>query len=350
MTHNARWQKRGLGIVLLLLVLILLMSACSSSGGGATPAHPELTAVTLQLPWVTQAQFAGYYVALDKGWYREEGLDLTIRPGAPDIYSTDVVLHGGSDFGSIMLADLARVISEEDAPLVSIAQIQQENGLLLLARKSSGIETPADFVDQRVGIWLGSWETQFDALLALEGLSRQDFELVAQGYEMTPFIAGELDVASAMIYNEYHTVLESGLAAEELNIIDYADYGLDFPGDTLFTTREMITQQPELAGRMLHATLRGWKYAIDHPEETVRIVLKYDQTDTQKYEHQLAMMEEIAKLVRVNTVRPLGYTERQDVLRMLKALTTYGVITENLAPEQVYTNEIWEGAQLDATQ
>ncbi|MCD4737706.1 MAG: ABC transporter substrate-binding protein, partial [Anaerolineae bacterium] len=269
---------------------------------------------------------------------------------APDIYSPDAVLSGGSDFGIIMLSDLAHVISEEEAPLISIAQIQQKNGLLLLAKKSSGIETPADFVDKRVGVWLGSWETQFNALLAKEGLSQQDFELVAQGYDMTSFIEGELDVASAMIYNEYHTVLESGLKVEELNIIDYADYGLDFPGDTLFTTRAMVEHHPDLAVRMLRATLRGWEYAIEHPEETVRIVIKYDRTGTQVYAHQLAMMEEMAKLVRVNTVHPLGYTERQNVLRMINALATYGVVAEDLAPEQVYTDVIWKEAQLDATQ
>ncbi|HEY89290.1 MAG TPA: ABC transporter substrate-binding protein [Thermoflexia bacterium] len=345
---NQRGQRFWLGVVL--GGLALLMTACLSGEGEPIAPPLEMEELTLQLPWVTQAQFAGHYVALDKGWYREEAIDLTIEPGAPDIYSPDTVLSGRSDFGIIMLSDLAHLISEEEAPLISIAQIQQENGLLLLAKKSSGIETPADFVDKRVGVWLGSWETQFNALLAKEGLSRQDFELVAQSYEMTSFIEGELDVASAMIYNEYHTVLESGLKAEELNIIDYADYGLDFPGDTLFTTCEMVEQRPDLAVRMLRATLRGWEYAIEHPEETARIVIKYDQTGTQVYAHQLTMMAEIAKLVRINTVRPLGYTERQNVQQMLNALATYGVVAENLVPEQVYTDEIWKEARLDAPQ
>lgn len=339
-------------LAVVLLVLLLIVTAClpADEDGEQTTVPVEKTPVTLQLQWVTQAQFAGYYVALDKGWYQDEGIELTIKPGAPDIHSTDEVVNGVSDFGTVLLSDLVSAIAEEDMPLISIAQIQQENGLLLLAKKSSGIETPADFVNKRVGVWLGSWEAQFNALMAKEGLSNQDFRLVAQGYDMTPFITGKLDVASAMIYNEYHTVIEGELTPEELNIIDYADYGLGFPGDVLFTSRELVKQQPELAVKMLRATLRGWEYAIDNPEEAVNIVLKYDLTGTQEYEHQLAMMREMTKLVRINAVRPLGYIERQDLVNMLNALEEYGTITKSLAPEQVYTNEIWEAARLDATE
>jgi NitT/TauT family transport system substrate-binding protein len=299
----------------------------------------------LQLQWVTQAQFAGYYVALDKGWYREEGIDLTIRPGGPDLAPVDLVASGTQDFGTTLLADLSVAI-EAGKPVLSIGQVQQMNGLLLVAKTSSGIKEPKDFVGKRVGVWLGSWEAQFDALVAQEGIAPGDFELVSQGWSMDPFLAGDLDVASAMVYNEYHVVLEHGLNAEELNIIDYADYGLDFPGDTLFTSRQMVEQNPDLCARMLRASLRGWQYAIDHPQEAADIVLAYDDSGAQTREHQLSMMNEIANLVRVS-VRPLGYTNRSDVRRMIDTLAYYGILSGPMRPEDVYTNDFWEQVHKD---
>ncbi len=325
-------------LITLALVLLSLSTACTDSE--KTPAPNELEPVTLQLPWITQAQFAGYYVALDKGWYQEEGIDLSIKPGGPDISPVDNVVNGFADFGVSLLPDVIVAI-QNGQPVISIAQIQQSNGLLLLAKKSSGIEGPQDFAGHSVGVWLGSWEAQFQALIQRENISEQDFDLVAQGFSMGPFLNDELDVASAMIYNEYQTVLESGLNPEDVNIINYADYGLDFPGDALFTRTDLIKGNPDLVTRMLRASLKGWQYAVAHPEEAAGIVLKYDKTGLQTKQHQLSMMTEIAKLVQVS-IRPLGYTDRADVRRTIETLYTYGVLDQRLQPEDVYTLQFWE--------
>ncbi len=329
-----RWWAFG-------LIWMVLLTACSAGPSG-TPT-PASEPVKLQLQWVTQAQFAGYYVALAQGWYAEEGIDLTIIPGGPDLSSMDLVVGRGADFGTALLSDLIVGI-QSGKPLVSVAQIQQQNGLLLLARKSSGINSPADFKGKRIGVWLGGWEAQFDALMAQMQLTPNDYELAPQGYSMEAFLSGDLDVASAMIYNEYHVVLESGVPADSLNLIDYADYGLDFPGDTLFVRRDLVEQRPDLCARMLRATLRGWQYAVEHPEEAVDMVLQYDLSGVQTREHQLAMMQEMAKLVQVS-VRPLGYTDRGDVLRTVEALATYGILPERIEPDQVFTTAIWDAAQ-----
>jgi len=321
------------------LACIVLLAGC---GTQAAPTPLPLEPVTLQLQWVTQAQFAGYYVALGKGWYREEGIDLTINPGGPDLVPVDLVSAGRYDFGTTLLADLV-VAVQQGKPVVSVAQVQQLNGLLLLAFKSSGIEGPADFAGKRVGVWLGAWEAQFDAMMAKQGLTTNDFSLVSQGFTMDPFLKRELDVASAMIYNEYYVVLESGVKVEELNIIDYANYGLDFPGDTLFTSRQTLEQKPDLCERMVRASLRGWQYAVDNPEEAADIVLKYDKAGVQTREHQLSMMNEIAKLVLL-PVRPLGFTDRDSVRRTIDTLSSYGVIGGLVEPEDVFTNDIWEQA------
>lgn len=325
--------------ITLILVCVLIITACT---GQNTPA-PSSTPVTLQLQWVTQAQFAGYYVALDKGWYKDEGIDLTIIPGGPDQSPIDLVAANTRDFGTVLLADLA-VSAQSGKPVIGIAQIQQKNGLLLIARKSSGVQGPKDFTGKKVGVWFGSWEAQFDALIAQQGIAKQDFSLVNQGYSMDAFIKGDLEVASAMIYNEYHVVLESGVKPEDLNIIDYANFDLDFPGDTLFTSQKLVQENPDLCTRMVRASLKGWQYAIQNPEEAAAIVLKYDKTGVQTSQHQVAMMTEIAKLVQVDG-RQLGRSDDATLQRTIDTLLQYGVLKSVVQAKDVMTNDFWDKAQ-----
>jgi NitT/TauT family transport system substrate-binding protein len=221
---------------------VWLLAACG--GSPSTPVAPEtLTPVTL----------TGYYVALD------------------------AVRVGTAQFGTSLLADII-VTSQQSNDLKSIAQIQQTNGLLLLAKKSSGISQPKDFSGKRVGVWLGNWAAQFDALVAKEGLKPTDLTLVSQAFSMDACLKGNLDVASAMIYNEDHSVVESGVKPEAISIINYADFGLNFPGEVLFTSAKFAQENPEICVKMLCATLRGWQYAIEHPEEAVEIVMKHDKS------------------------------------------------------------------------
>lgn len=327
------------------LPAIVVINLIALIGCDFSPSMPavELQPVSLQLQWIPQAQFAGYYVALDKGWYREEGLDLTIKPGGPDLPLIDHVATGKSDFGTAFLSDLSVAI-QKGQPVISIAQIQQMNGLLLIAKKSSGIKRPADFVGKRIGIWGTSWETQLNALLTRERIDRDKVKIMPQGFDMQPFLEGDLDVASAMVYNEYHQVLEAGVNIQDLNIIDYILYGLGFPGDTLFTSRWMVQQNPARCRQMLRASLRGWQYAIDDPKEAVEIVLKYDTSGTAVRAHQLSMMREIARLVKVPW-REMGYTDQTTVQQMINILLRYKVLEGPLPPGEVYTNEFWEQAR-----
>lgn len=335
-----------LGIV---TVFCVLSSSCSSDKTEPKkPATQTSQPVSLQLQWVTQAQFAGYYVALDKGWYREAGIDLTIKSGGPDLAPVDLVVAGASDFGTSLLADLTVAI-QKGKQVISIAQIQQKSGLLLVARNSSGIKRPEDFVGKKVGVWLGSWEAQFNALLAKQGIDSKAVDVVSQGWSMEPFLRGDLQVASAMIYNEYHVLLEAGIKPEELRIIDYADYGLDFPGDVLFTSRKMVEQSPELSTRMVRASLRGWQYAVAHPEEAADIVLKHDRSGVQTKKHQLSMMREIAKLVHVPGYQ-IGYTDEATMQRMIDVLLRYKILGGSLQPQEVYAKEIFEQANENSRQ
>ena len=337
MRNSKRNRLHGVIVVLLCLICV---AACT--GTPAQPATKALQKVTLQLQWVTQAQFAGYYVALDKGYYTAEKIDLTINPGGPDMSPADLVSSGTADFGTALLADLTAAI-QGGKPLISIAQFQQANGLILIANKSSGIKQPQDFAGKKVGVWLGAWEAQFDALLAKEGIAPDSVQVVSQGFSMDPFLKGDLNVASAMIYNEYYVVLERGVRPEDLTVIDYATYGLDFPGDTLFTNKQTAQKNPDLCVRMLRASLKGWQYAIDHPAEAADIVLKYDKSGVQTKDHQLSMLLEIAKLIQAPG-RSLGQTDQASVQRTIDALLRYNILKGPVKPEDVFTNAFWDKA------
>ena len=326
----------------------MVLGGCSpQEQGEPQPPSTDPVPLSLQLQWVTQCQFAGYYVALQKGWYREEGIDLTIKPGGPDLVPVDLVAARTSDFGTTLLADLSVAI-QKGQPVISIGQIQQTNGLLLIAKKSSGIDRPERFSGKRVGVWLGSWEAQFNALLARANQSEKDVRVISQGWSMDPFLKGELDVASVMVYNEYHVVLENGIPAEDLLVIDYADYGLAFPGDVLFTSHRLINENPDRCLRMLRASLRGWQYALDHPQEAVDIVLKYDESGIQTKAHQLSMMAEISRLVR-HTDRPLGYSDPEATRQMLDTLLKYQIIATPLTPDQVIDTKCYDRIHREAT-
>jgi NitT/TauT family transport system substrate-binding protein len=305
----------------------------------------EIKNISLQLQWFTQAQFAGYYVALDKGWYKDEDLELTIYPGGPDIVPVDIVTGGSRDFGTTLLADLA-VSIQKGKPAVSIAQIQQNNGLRLLAKAGSGIREPKDFTGKTVGVWLGGWEVQFNALLSQAGVQQEKVNVVSQGFSMAPFLEGRIDVASAMIYNEYYMVLSSGIQKEDLVMMDYADYHLDFPGDVLFTSLKMVKENPEVCLKMLRASLKGWKFALENQEEAVNIVLKHDKSGVATRDHQKKMMAEIAGLVSGKGTAKIGHTDPLAFQRMTNLLAQYKILDAAVDPERIYTarflNEIKE--------
>jgi NitT/TauT family transport system substrate-binding protein len=326
-------------IAIILIIASSLLAACAGNATSTAAATP----VTLQLQWVTQAQFAGYYVALDKGWYKSEGIDLTIMPGGPDQSAVDLVSSGQRDFGTAILADLAVAVLNQK-PVIGISQIQQKNGLLLLSQASSGIRGPRDFEGKGVGLWLGSFEAQFNAMMAQQGIPSDAYSVVSQGFSMDDFLNGKLQVASAMIYNEYYVVLESGMRPEDVTIIDYADYGLDFPGDTLFTSKTTAADKPDLCTRMVRATLKGWEYAIAHPDEAVDIVMKYDTTGSLKREHQLSMMKEIGKLVAVDG-REVGRSDDAVLQRTIDTLREFNVLKSDLPASDVMMNDFVDKAR-----
>ncbi|RXZ79732.1 myristoyl transferase [Paenibacillaceae bacterium] len=343
-------KRKSMLLLSMILVLTAIMSACGSSSN-TKPADPssgnageELVKVRLQLKWVPQTQFGGYFVALDKGYYREEGLDVEILPGGPDIVPEQQVANGAADIGNSWVASLLSH-QEEGFPLIEISQISQKSGLVLVSQKAAGINSPADLSGKKVGSWMAGLEFEILALLAKHNIDpNQDAKLTKQGFTMDQFINGQLDVASALTHNEYPLLLEQGLKAEDLNVIDMNDEGVAMLQDNLFANSEWLENNKETAAKFLRASFKGWRDAIANPEEATDIVMKsVDQASTTR-EHQLNMMKAIGALVQPEGTDPsqIGRINEAAFQQTADIAHQFGVVKNKVDLSKAYTDEIWE--------
>ncbi|HQN18823.1 MAG TPA: ABC transporter substrate-binding protein [Syntrophobacteraceae bacterium] len=221
--------------------------------------------------WSPQAQFAGYYVALEKGFYRKCGLDVDIIQGGPDHIPAEMLKSGKVDFCLLWLSSAIQRRSE-GLSLVNIAQIVRRSALMLVARKSSEILKPEDMNGRKVSLWEGDLRLQPRAFFSKYKINP---EIITQSYTVNLFLAGGTDVASAMWYNEYHTIINSGLDEEELTTFFFDAHGLNFPEDGIYALEETLQKNPHAAAAFVGASVAGWQYAFLHPDEALDIVLKY---------------------------------------------------------------------------
>ncbi len=281
-------------------------AATTAAGDTATTAAAagELTPVTLQLQWVTQAQFAGYFAAVDQGFYEAEGLEVEIAEGAVDIVPQQVVASGEAEFG-LAWVPKALVSNEEEADLVNIAQVFQRSGTLEVSWADSGITTPADWEGKRVGTW--GFGNEFELTAALEKFDvNVDGELVQQPFDMSLLLNDELDAAQAMTYNEYAQVLETEnpetgelYTPEDLSVIDFndPDVGTAMLQDAVWVQRSWLDDpaNQDIAARFLRASFRGWVYCRDNFQPCVDIVLAAGPALGAS--HQTWQLNEINKLI-----------------------------------------------------
>ncbi|MPL84602.1 NitT/TauT family transport system substrate-binding protein [Rhodobacter sp. 140A] len=302
--------------------------------------------VKLQLKWVTQAQFAGYYVAKDKGFYKEEGLDVDIMPGGPDISPTQVMAGGGADV-TVDWMPSALAAREKGLALVNIAQPFKHSGMMLTCLKETGIKGPEDFKGKTLGVWFGGNEYPFLSWMATLGIptdgSAEGVKVLKQGFNVDPLLQKQAACISTMTYNEYWQVIDAGIAPEDLVTFKYEDEGVATLEDGLYVMEDKL-KDPAFKEKMVkfvRASMKGWKYAEANPDEAAEIVLENDESGAQTEKHQKRMMGEIAKL----TMGSNGALDPADYERTVKILLAGGsdpVISK--APEGAYTLEITDAA------
>jgi NitT/TauT family transport system substrate-binding protein len=258
--------------------------------------------VTIQLKWVTQAQFAGYYVAAAKGLYKDAGLDVTINPGGPDVAPPQVIAGGGADVVVDWMPS-ALASREKGVPLVNISQTFKKSGLELTCRKDTGIKSPADFKGKTLGVWFGGNEYPFLAWMSKLGLktdgSPGGVKVIKQGFNVDPLLQKQADCISTMTYNEYWQVIDAGYKPDQLVVFKYSDEGVATLEDGLYAMEPKLKDPAFVAklAKFVAASEKGWDWAKKNDKEAAKIVIAADTTGAQTLHHQEQMMGEIAKLL-----------------------------------------------------
>jgi NitT/TauT family transport system substrate-binding protein len=257
--------------------------------------------VKLQLKWVTQAQFAGYYVAQAKGFYEEEGLNVTIMPGGPDIAPVTLLQNGEVDV-MVDWMPSALAAREKGVPVVNIAQPFASSGMMLTCLADTGIKEPKDFADKTLGVWFFGNEYPFLSWMSQLGLatdgSAGGVTVLKQGFNVDPLLQKQAACISTMTYNEYWQVIDAGITPEQLVTFKYQDMGVATLEDGLYVLEDKLADPAfsETMVMFVRASMKGWKYAEANPDEAAMIVLENDQTGAQTEVHQKRMMGEVAKL------------------------------------------------------
>ena len=321
------------------------LAAALGAGGAARAADP----LTLQLKWVADAQFAGYFVAKDKGYYKDAGLDVTIKPGGPDVNPEQVLAGGGADVVVDWMPS-ALAAREKGSPVVNVAQPFKRSGLELTCRLDSGVASPADFPGHTLGVWFAGNEYPFLAWMAKLKVSTNGppgVTVLKQGFNVDPLLQKQAACISTMTYNEYWQLIEAGMKPDQLKVFNYTDEGENTLEDGLYTLESKL-KDPAAVDRMarfVKASMKGWDYAQAHPDEAVKIVLDNDTSGAQTAEHQAHMMDEVNKLTKGSNgaLDPAAYAQ---TVHVLLASGSDPVITKE--PQGAWTAAVTDKAGLKA--
>jgi len=317
------------------LMVTLMASAIALAAAQGARADDK---VTLQLKWVAQGQFGGYFVAKDKGFYKDEGLDVDIKPGGPDIAPEQVIAGGGADVIVDWMGG-ALVAREKGVPLINIAQPFAKSGLELICPKDGPVKTDADFKGHTLGVWFFGNEYPFFAWMHKLGLptegGKDGVTVLKQSFDVQPLVQKQADCISVMTYNEYWQAIDAGFKPEDLIVFNYTKLGNDLLEDGLYVNEEKL-KDPAFKAKMekfVRASMKGWQYAVEHPDEAAEIVVDNGGQDEN---HQKRMMGEVAKLIGSGKLDETLYE------RTVEALLDQKII--NKKPEGAYTHAVTDAA------
>jgi len=313
-----------------LVLMVLLLTA-------PFPVAAAGTQVSFIPQWLPQSQFAGYYVAYEKGFYAHRGLEVKILKGGPDFPASEVVQAGRADFGTMFLTT-AIVKRANGHKLLNIAQIVQRSALMLVAKKSSGILVPGDMNGKKVALWGEEFQIQPQAFFQQHHLA---VKILHQGSTMNLFLRGGVEVASAMWYNEYYRIIQAGVDPEELTTFLLADYGLNFPEDGIYCLESTFQKDPRKCINFVQASIAGWKYALAHPDEALDIVMKYVNaahlpTNRPQQKWMLERMQDIIQPPGADI--PMGTLKEESYEQVARELKKYGFIGKIPDFHQFYRN------------
>jgi len=284
----------------------LLAAAALAAAFGAVPSAVAQENVSVRLKWLAQTQFAGVYVARAKGYYKNDGLNVTINPGGPNLNAESLVASGSDTFAVGGGIESSLSSADKKLPIVTLAMFHQRTPFVLVAMEDGPVKTLQDFKGKKITAFFTGTQHTVSAMMAKAGLKPSDYSLTAQAVSMTPFLNREVDVAMTTLYNELVVVRNRGA---KVRVFAPDDVGISVPRDTLITHQKMVAEKPKVVQGFINATLRGWKYAIQHPVEATEIVMA--AAPGLDKAHQLQMISEVSKLMLADggTKQGLGYMD-----------------------------------------
>lgn len=325
------------------LTLLLFIGSAGCGAAQPEPAsdlpveadQPEVRTISMRLQWFPQYQFAGYIVALVKGYYEEVGLDVTLHPGSPEFVPLPLVASGADTFGSTG-ADTIFLAREQDIPVVALATWFQTSPVGFMVHSDAGIAGPQDFEDRTVAVFYGdNVETEYRALLAAANVDRSRINEVPGSFNIEPFLSRRIDVWPVYITDQPFLARAQGA---EVDLILARDYGANLMGDVLFTTEDFVAQNPITTQAFVGATLRGWDFAINNFEETVALIAAYNQELTR--EHLLFEGTETIQLLQYGAGATCpGWNDRAAWQAQQELMTELGLLMTSIPLEEVLRNE-----------
>ncbi|MXX33104.1 MAG: ABC transporter substrate-binding protein [Chloroflexi bacterium] len=332
---------------LLVAAMIAIGAVLAACGGDDDQADGPADSVKIVLQWVVQAQFAGYYAALENGFYEDENLNVEIQPGGPDILPVQLVAAGAAE---LAVQPFAVVLSARDQGIdvVAVAQVFERSGYRLVSWADDGITSPEQWGGKKLGVWAGHEmvSATINKYGLTEGSGDDQVELVGQGFDMQLLRERQVDLASAMIYNEFAQLIAAGNPVSDFNVVDFGDHDTNTLEDALLARGEWLEDEDnqDIVTRFLRASAKGWALCADDPEECVEIVLKYGPALPRA--HQTWMMNEINKLMWPSS-KGWGVIDRESASRTAGIMLEYNVISEAADLDAAYTNDYVEAALED---
>lgn len=315
-------------------------AAALAIGVAASGAAQAADKVSVRLKWVAQAQFAGIYVAKAKGFYKQAGLDMTINPGGPNINVETLVASGADTFGIGSGTEGTLYARAKGLPLVCVGMSQQITPFAFVTYDNSGITSVKDFKGKKVAVWFTGPQYTLYAMLAHEGLSPKDMHIIAQPFSMQPFIDKQFDVATVTLYNELNTLKEQGIT--NIRLFKPDDYGVTTQQDSLVTSEKEIKDHPQDVQAFVTATLEGWKYAFEHKQEAIDIVMAAGSGLNRH--HQELMLDEIEKLMTAKEAKTegLGVLDMKAIASVQANLLKYHALKAPVDLKAAFDAAFWE--------
>jgi len=324
-------MKKIIWLLIMIVAIIILFGILWQTKIIRAPSPVALTPVTARLKWLHQAQFAGMYAAREKGFYKDQGLDVTLEPFNFENPTIDAVANKKADFG-VTGADELVLARAKGLPLKAIAVIYKINPVCAYSLKERNITRPQDFVGKIVGLEKGTnVDLLYYVMMQKLGIDRKKIREIQIGYDATELLNGTTDVSTGYVINEPQQAMEMG---KQVNIILMADYGANMYADVIFTRDDLIQANPLLVEKFLRATINGWQYAVENNEEVVDFVLKYAPNGNKT--HESYMLKNSIPLINTGD-SPIGFMDKSKWESLQNILFEQNILNKKIDISQVYT-------------